>query len=106
MSRYTIDLSGHTESMLFNYMKKNGIKLKSVGIKKCIEEVNNQENLELKIIEIDNKLNRLLYRENLNKKLLEQIFVNMVFPINEDINKDECLKEFNEKNKNYSSWLN
>ena len=55
MSRYTIDLSGHTESMLFNYMKKNGIKLKSVGIKKCIEEVNNQENLELKIIEIDNK---------------------------------------------------
>lgn len=106
MSRYTIDLSGHTESMLFNYMKKNGIKLKSVGIKKCIEEVNNQENLELKIIEIDNKLNRLLYRENLNKKLLEQIFANMVFPINEDINKDECLKEFNEKNKNYSSWLN
>lgn len=106
MSRYTIDLSGHTESMLFNYMKKNDIKLKSVGIKKCIEEVNNQENLELKIIEIDNKLNRLLYRENLNKKLLEQIFANMVFPINEDISKDECLKEFNEKNKNYSSWLN
>ena len=39
MSRYTIDLSGHTESMLFNYMKKNGIKLKSVGIKKCIEDI-------------------------------------------------------------------
>ena len=65
-------------------------------IEKGIKE---EEKIEL-FYEISEKLNRILYRQNIDKKLLEQLFANMGFPINEDPNKDKLLKSFYEKNNN------
>ena len=85
-----------------NYMKENNIALKSVAIKKCIEEATNKEDLRMILVDIDKKINRLLHRENIDKKLLEQLFCNMGFPINEKIKDDTCLKEFYKINEEYS----
>ena len=85
-----------------NYMKENNIDLKSVAIKKCIEEATNKEDLRMILVDIDKKINRLLHRENIDKKLLEQLFCNMGFPINEKIKDDTCLKEFYKINEEYS----
>ena len=83
MARYTISIDTRIETLLNNYMKENNIGLKSVAIKKCIEEATNKEDLRMILIDIDKKINRLLYRENIDKKLLEQLFCNMGFPLNE-----------------------
>ena len=40
--------------------------------------------------------------ENIDRKLLEQLFSNMGFPINEKISDDTCLKEFYKTNDDYS----
>ena len=90
------------ETLLNNYMKENNIDLKSVAIKKCIEEATNKEDLRMILVDIDKKINRLLHRENIDKKLLEQLFCNMGFPINEKIKDDTCLKEFYKINEEYS----
>ena len=74
MARYTISIDTRIETLLNNYMKENNIGLKSVAIKKCIEEATNKEDLRMILIDIDKKINRLLYRENIDKKLLEQLF--------------------------------
>ena len=79
MARYTISIDTRIETLLNNYMKENNIALKSVAIKKCIEEAT-----------------------NIDKKLLEQLFCNMGFPINEKIKDDICLKEFYKINEEYS----
>ena len=123
MARYTISIDTRIETLLNNYMKENnidhivtrepgGIKiseqirnniaLKSVAIKKCIEEATNKEDLRMILVDIDKKINRLLHRENIDKKLLEQLFCNMGFPINEKIKDDTCLKEFYKINEEYS----
>lgn len=51
--------------------------------------------------DISQKLNRILYRQNLNKKLLEQIFVNLGFPVNEIVENDTLLKQFYKNNNKY-----
>lgn len=102
MARYTISIDTRIETLLNNYMKENNIDLKSVAIKKCIEEATNKEDLRMILVDIDKKINRLLHRENIDKKLLEQLFCNMEFPINEKIKDDTCLKEFYKINEEYS----
>lgn len=102
MARYTISIDTRIETLLNNYMKENNIDLKSVAIKKCIEEATNKEDLRMILIDIDKKINRLLYRENIDKKLLEQLFCNMGFLLNEKIKDDTCLKEFYKINEEYS----
>lgn len=42
------------------------------------------------INDLDSKLNRLLYREELTKKLLAQFFVNMEFAKNISLDSDRC----------------
>lgn len=71
MARYTISIDTRIETLLNNYMKENNIDLKSVAIKKCIEEATNKEDLRMILVDIDKKINRLLHRENIDKKLLE-----------------------------------
>ena len=46
MARYTISIDTRIETLLNNYMKENNIDLKSVAIKKCIEEATNKEDIE------------------------------------------------------------
>ena len=105
MARYTISIDTRIETLLNNYMKENNIALKSVAIKKCIEEATNKDDLRMILTDIDKKINRLLHRENIDKKLLEQLFCNMGFPINEKIKDDICLKEFYKINEEYSKKI-
>ena len=69
MARYTISIDTRIETLLNNYMKENNIDLKSVAIKKCIEEATNKEDLRMILVDIDKKINRLLHRENIDKKI-------------------------------------
>lgn len=101
MARYTISIDTRIETLLNNYMKENNIALKSAAIKKCIEEATNKDDLRMILTDIDKKINRLLHRENIDKKLLEQLFCNMGFSINEKIKDDTCLKEFYKINEEY-----
>lgn len=104
IARYTIDLDEELNSKLDDYMKRNKIKLRSVAIKECINKISNQEAIDSIMTELDKKYNRILYRINLNKKLLEQIFVNTGFQINETIDDDKLLKEFYETNNKYRKY--
>jgi len=101
MARYTIDINNELEYKLKVYMKENNIKFRSVAIKKCIEEVTNKATDKIAIFEFDRKLNRLLYRENQNRKLLEQLFVNMGFDSNKNTSQDPLLKKVYESNNKY-----
>ena len=55
--------------------------------------------------DIDSKLNRIIYRENIQKKLLEQFFANMVFRKNYDVKTDESLNKFYQDNNSYSNKI-
>lgn len=101
MARYTIDINNELEYKLKIYMKENNIKFRSVAIKKCIEDVTNKATNKIAIFELDRKLNRLLYRENQNRKLLEQLFVNMGFDSNKNVSQDPLLKNVYEINNKY-----
>lgn|SRR5574344_1737314 len=101
MSRYTVDLTGEIENKLKEYMKENKIKLRSVGIKNCIVDATNKENINIFLLELDKKFNKILYRQNMLKKLLEQLFVNMGFPVNEIVENDLVLKDFYDKNNKF-----
>ncbi len=46
------------------------------------------------ICDIDNKINRLLYRENFKKKLLEQFYANMEFKKEADVKTELSLRRF------------
>ena len=101
MARYTIDINNELEYKLKIYMKENNIKFRSVAIKKCIEEVTNKATDKIAIFELDRKLNRLLYKENQDRKLLEQLFVNMGFDSNKNTSQDPLLKKVYESNNKY-----
>lgn len=98
IGKYTIDISGALEEKLYRYMKDNKIKLRSVAIKKCIEYATDKETNKGFMLELDNKLNRILYRQNLNKKVLDQLFVNMGFGTNVNIETDLLLQKIYDDN--------
>ena len=50
------------------------------------------------MFEINDKLNRVIYKNNINNKLTEQIFCNLGFLKNVDVKKDNCLKDFYSEN--------
>ena len=101
MAKHTIYLNESIEENLKKYISANNMKKISSVIRLMIEKgIKEEEKIEL-FYEISEKLNRILYRQNLNKKLLEQLFTNMGFPINEDPDKDKLLKKFYEKNNFY-----
>ena len=80
-----------TGSFLFNF---------SLIISLSIYATPKKSSLDL-IGDLDSKLNRLLYRENLTKKLLAQFFVNMGFAKNISLEKDRCYQEFLIENDKY-----
>ena len=55
--------------------------------------------------DMDSKLNRIIYRENIQKKLLEQFYANMVFKKNYDVKTDESLIKFYQDNDYYSNKI-
>lgn len=100
MARYTIDLDKELENKLKVFMDENKIDKRSVAIKKCIL-IGTEHDLDKSYItSFDERLNTVLYRLNINKKLLEQIFVNMDFIENNDISDNTLLKEIYENYKN------
>ncbi len=44
--------------------------------------------------DMDGKLDRIIYRENIQKKLLKQFLINMVFRKNYDVKENESLTKF------------
>lgn len=107
MSRYTIELDDELETKLKEYMEDNNIKLRSKAIKNCILVATNKATDKSYIYGIDKKLNTILYRLNLNKKILEQIFSNMEFAQNVSCFDDPLLKQiYEEYNSKYFGRLN
>lgn len=98
---FSIRLDDKEQKKLLNFMKENNIKTKSKGIKKCLEIATNQEENLYLIRDIWNKVSNILYKENANKKLIEQLFVNMGFAKNMEIKSDKCLDDFYEKNRSH-----
>ena len=99
--RCTIYLDDVLDKKIIQYMKQNEITMKSVAIKICVEQFLTDDWMKQQTFEINEKLNRILYRQNINKKVLEQLFVNFGFPVNYEVAKDKLLKEVYERNNSY-----
>ncbi len=86
-------------------MKENKIKRKAKAIRKCLRTtVNLQSKYDL-LLDINNKLNRIIYRENIQKKLLEQFYVNMEFPVDKNIKAEPDFVRFYEKSNFYNNKI-
>lgn len=94
----SIILHKKESELLSKYMKDNNIKTKAKTIRKCIESASRTISMNDMICDIDNKINRLLYRENFKKKLLEQFYENMEFVMDQDIKTEPSLRRFYDNN--------
>ena len=103
--KFSVNLYEEELVLLNNYMKQNNLKSKSDAIRKCVKTATKLESIEDKLEDINNKLNRIIYRENIQKKLLEQFYANMEFPIDQDVKTNESLKRFYENNNFYSNKI-
>lgn len=99
--KFTVVMNEDMESRLQKFMDDNRIKKKSAGIKRCILEATNKDDILVFMTELDKKLNRILYRQSMNKKLIEQLYCNHGFPLNEKVSDDILLKQFYQDNNNY-----
>ena len=104
ISRYTIYLDENMDKKLKKIMEINKINMKSKAIKMCIETAFERNYNDMTLSELNNKLNKLIYRQSVNKKLIEQIFCNMGFQDNESIEKDPILKKFYDDLNSYKRW--
>lgn len=98
---FSVKLYEKEALLLSEFMKQNNIKSKAQAIRKCIEIAVNLESRNDLLLDINNKLNRIIYRENIQKKLLEQFFANMVFKKNYDTKGDKSLIDFYQENDFY-----
>lgn len=103
--KFSVALNEKESILLLDYMKENKIKSKAEAIRKCIRATVNLESKEDLLLDINNKLNRIVYRENIQKKLLEQFYANMEFPVDKDVKTEKGLQRFYEKNNFYSSKI-
>ena len=103
--KFSVLLNEKESVLLKNYMKENKIKSKAEAIRKCLKTAVNMESKYDMLKDMDSKLNRIIYRENIQKKLLEQFFANMVFRKNYDIKTDESLNKFYPDNDYYSNKI-
>lgn len=90
-------------SLLDKFMKENDINNKTEAIRECIKRSVARQDTDSLIFDLNNKMNRLIHNQYLTKKLLEQLFANMKFTKNSDINLSESLDEFNDKFNKYGS---
>lgn len=95
--KFSVSLNEKESILLLDYMKENKIKSKAEAIRKCIRENVNLESKEDLLLDINNKLNRIVYRENIQKKLLEQFYANMKFFVDKDVKTEKWLQRFYEK---------
>lgn len=103
--KFSVFLNAKESTLLLDYMKENKIKTKAEAIRKCLKTAVSVEAKYDMLKDIDSKLNRLLYRENIQKKLLEQFYANMVFKKNYDVKTDESLIKFYQENNIYSNKI-
>lgn len=101
ISKYCVYIDDNLESKLDLYVKNNNFKTKSSAIRDCLNKVLVTNDYQNSIYDINQKLSRILYRQNINRKILEQLFVNFGFPTNYDIDNDKMLKEIMDKNNKY-----
>ena len=99
--KFSVNLYEDELVLLNDYMKQKNIKTKSDAVRKCIKTAAKLESIEDKLDDMNSKLNRIIYRENIQKKLLEQFYANMEFPIEQDVKADESLKRFYKNNEFY-----
>ncbi len=105
MIGFNVLLYEKQELLLNDFMKKNNCKSKAEAVRKCIELATNLESRDDLLLDIDNKLNRIIYRENIQKKLLEQFYANMEFPIDKDVKTEKGLQRFYQNNNFYKSKI-
>ncbi len=103
--KFSVLLNEDESILLKNYMKENKIKSKAEAIRKCLKTAVNMESKYDMLKDMDSKLNRIIYRENIQKKLLEQFFANIVFRKNYDVKTDESLNKFYQDNNSYSNKI-
>ena len=103
--KFSVLLNTKESVLLLYYMKENKIKSKAEAIRKCLKTAVNIEAKYDMLKDIDRKLNRLLYRENIQKKLLEQFYANMQFPIDKDVKTEKGLARFYENNNIYNNKI-
>lgn len=103
--KFSVLLNEKESILLLNYMKENRIKSKAEAIRKCLKTAVNIESKYDMLKDMDSKLNRIIYRENIHKKLLEQLYANMVFRKNYDVKEDKSLIEFYQNNDFYSNKI-
>jgi len=96
--KFSVLLNAKESMLLLDYMKENKIKTKAEAIRKCLKIAVSIETKYDMLKDIDSKLNRIIYRENIQKKLLEQFYANMVFKKNYDVKTDESLIKFYQEN--------
>ncbi len=103
--KFSVLLSAKESALLLDYMKENKIKTKVEAIRKCLKTAISIEAKYDMLKDIDSKLNRIIYRENIQKKLLEQFYANMEFPIDKDVKTEKGLVRFYENNNIYKSKI-
>ena len=64
MKGFNVLLYDKEVALLSNFMKQNHLKSKAEAIRKCIEIAVNLESRNDLLMDINNKLNRIIYREN------------------------------------------
>ncbi len=89
--------------LLSKFMKENGIDNKTEALRECIKRGVARQDIDSLIFDLNNKMNRLIHNQYLTKKLLEQLFVNMKFAKNSDVELSESLEEFNNKFNKYGN---
>ena len=72
--KFSVALNEKESILLLDYMKENNIKSKAEAIRKCLRTAVSIEAKYDMLKDIDSKLNRIIYRENIQKKLLEQFY--------------------------------
>lgn len=103
--KFSVKLYEKDELLLSKFMKQNHINCKADAVRKCIEIAVNLDSRDDLLLDIDNKLNRIIYRENFQKKLLEQFYANMEFPIDKDVKTEKGLQRFYQNNNFYKSKI-
>ena len=68
--KFSVLLSSKESVLLLDYMKENKIKTKAEAIRKCLKTAVSIEAKYDMLKDIDSKLNRLIYRETIQKQLL------------------------------------
>ena len=96
--KFSVALNEKESILLLDYMKENNIKSKAEAIRKCLKTAVSVEAKYDMLKDIDSKLNRIIYRENIQKKLLEQFYANMEFPVDKDVKTEKGLQRFYQNN--------